>query len=156
MWNTGNSWQPWANQDLNYRPARRPKTPYTTPNGLYKNFLPSNGLVSDTIAASSSYDFGLNGDNWRAPSILELSRPNPQDRVDYWSSRTITSKIPLTVPYQDLWKDFGAPPQPVEISLLTWKSAKECGVKWNIPIELSGGFSYVSSSLFLLPMFQQG
>lgn len=155
MWNTGNSWQPWANQDLNYRPVRRPKAPYTAPNGLYNNFLSTNGLIPDNIPASS-YEFRPNGDTWRAPSMLEMSRPNLPDRVDYWSTRISASKVSSTVPHQELWKDFGAPPQPVEISLLTWKSAKECGVKWNIPIELSGRFSYINISLFYIYFSEDG
>ncbi|KAE9555694.1 hypothetical protein FO519_001046 [Halicephalobus sp. NKZ332] len=137
MWNTGNSWQSWANQDLNYRPVRRPKVPYSTPNRLYNNFVPQSGLVPEATSTLSSYEFGSNGDFWRAPLMLETSRPNLLDRVDYWAPRTVAPKVQLSASHQDLWKDFETPSHPLKISFLSWKSAKECGVKWNIPIEPS-------------------
>uniref|UniRef100_A0A914NYP6 Uncharacterized protein n=1 Tax=Panagrolaimus davidi TaxID=227884 RepID=A0A914NYP6_9BILA len=131
MWND-ETWKPWAQHDLQYRPIHpphrsAPAPPYapTSHPPLSSSFHPYGRPERPAPYAKPPYYNEIN------PPIPY--RRNPANRPDYWTPRALPPIVPLKTPHMELWKDFGAPSKPLEVILYARKSAKECSVRWQKP-----------------------
>uniref|UniRef100_A0A914ZB85 Phytanoyl-CoA hydroxylase-interacting protein-like C-terminal domain-containing protein n=1 Tax=Panagrolaimus superbus TaxID=310955 RepID=A0A914ZB85_9BILA len=134
MWND-ETWKPWAQQDLHYRPIHPVhRSALAPPYALSSSSRPP-------LPSSSFHPYGRpdRGAPYANPSYFnELNPPapyqrNPASRPDYWTPRALPPIVPLKTPHIELWKDFGAPAKPLEVILYARKSAKECSVRWQKP-----------------------
>lgn len=138
MWGNG-SWQPWAQEDLNYQPIR-PLLHRSLPNSHHSQPFPSISSYVPRAPYQAPYS------RFETRRLAPYARPifftgastastfrNPADRPDYWTPRSIVPNQPMTTPHVELWKDFGAPAKPVTVELYARKSAKQCSVRWDKP-----------------------
>ena len=156
MWNEGENWRPWDNHDLNYRPVRSRERRGGFGFGPRSNSLSS--LSSSLLPPGSrsrpflQYDFNssdqgfFNGPVYSGypepPNNFMKNDPgfcsmNPVDRRSFEYNNQFSRSSPAGIshiPYSL------TPPQPETITFLNLKTATECGVKWQIPINYYGKF----------------
>ena len=154
MWNEGENWRPWDDHDLNYRPVRsrerragfgvgpRPTSSSSLSSFLFPPESRSRPLRHDFNSSDQGFFNGPVYSGYPEPSNNFMKNDsfysmNPVDRRSFEYNNQFSRSSPAGIspfPYSL------TPPQPGTITFLNLKTATECGVKWQIPVNYYGRF----------------